>query len=93
MHIISELLPNPTVNKTVYNYSMGQSLPVPSTLDQHRQESEKWIEENCNEEMVMLLHPLEVYMPSFILNNFNCLDWMICGTYEQLFNFDLCESI
>jgi len=58
MHIISEILPNPTVNETVYNYSVGQSMPLPPTLDQHRQESIKWIEENSSE-VALLIHPLE----------------------------------
>jgi len=58
MKLNTELFPNPTINEAVHCYSIAQSTPAASSLDIHRQESEKWAIEN-GAPMVMFVNPLQ----------------------------------
>lgn len=59
MKVNTQLFPNPTVNGAIHSYSIAQSTPVASSLDIHRQESEKWAVEN-GAPTVMFVNPLQV---------------------------------
>ena len=62
MYLATELFPNSIVNEAVHKYSVEQSIPVPSNLEQHRRESVKWAEEN-GAQVIMFVHPLQVTIP------------------------------